>query len=89
MISTVSSTAQAFPVKVASIGSGSDINGCVVISIVLTFAFLEEDGSTVPSLSEKSAFRFVYRRAAAFLPDMAIISRLQISHQWLGFSDRR
>jgi hypothetical protein len=60
MVSTISSTAQAFLVEVASIGSGFEINGYEVSVTVLTFALLDKDGSTVPTSLEKSAFRFFY-----------------------------
>jgi hypothetical protein len=89
MVSTISSTAQAFLVRVASIISDSEINGSGVSATALTFEFLEEDGSAVPSSSEESAFRFLYQRAAAYLPDMAMISPLQIPYQWLGFPHQR
>jgi hypothetical protein len=85
----IPSLAQAFPVDVASIGSGSEINIYRMSATALTFTFLEEDGSTVPSLSKESAFHFFCQRAAAFLPDMAIISLLQSPHEWLGFLHRR
>jgi hypothetical protein len=85
----MSSTTQAYPVEVVSIGSGSEITGYGVSTTALTFAFLEEDGSIVPSSLEASAFRFICRRVAAFLPDMAIIWTLQILHQWLGFPHQR
>jgi hypothetical protein len=73
----------------ASIGCNVEIDGYGVSTTALTFAFLEKDGSAVPSLSEESAFRFFCQRAAAFLPAMAMISPLPIPHQWLGFPHRR
>jgi hypothetical protein len=43
MGSTISSAALAFPLKVASIGSGSEINASSVSATALTFAFLEDE----------------------------------------------
>jgi hypothetical protein len=89
MVSTISSTPHAVLVEVVSISSGSEINGYPASATEVTFDFVEEDGSTVPLSSEESTFRFFCQRVAAFLPDMAIISPLQILHQWLGFLHQR
>jgi hypothetical protein len=82
VIFTISSKAQAFSVGVASIGYGSEINGYGTSAIGLIFAFLEEDSSALPSSSEESAFRILCRRASSFVPDIAMIAPLQITHQW-------
>jgi hypothetical protein len=89
VVSTISFTAQAFPLEVVFIGSDSEFNGYGVSTIVLTFVFLEDDGSAVLSSSEKSAFRFFCQRVAAFLPYMAMIMPLQMPYQWFGFLHRR